>query len=59
LVPDIIDWVILDPLTGRYPIHELIEQVSTPCGLAVEMLFVVVVVVVLGWGGRGAKSRAE
>jgi len=48
LMPDIIDWVVLNPLTGRYPIHELVEQVSTPCGLAVEMLFLVVVVVVLG-----------
>ena len=57
LMPDIIDWVILNPLTGRYPIHELFEKVSTPCGFVVEMLVVIVIVLVLYLKGRAAPNR--
>lgn len=44
LSPDIIDWVILRPLTGRYQIHHLFPQVSThwgPWSFGLEMLLVV------------------
>jgi hypothetical protein len=58
LLPDIIDWVILNPLTGEHPIHDLIGKVATPWGFALEMVFVVVVVLVLGLKGRAAQSRA-
>ena len=58
LLPDIIDWVILNPLTGEHPIHDLIGKVSTPWGFALEMLFVAVVVLVLGLKSRAAKGRA-
>lgn len=47
LVPDIVDWVILRPLTGEYPIHKLFMKVSTPWGFGVEMLLVAVVVLVI------------
>jgi len=47
LSPDIMDFVILRPLIGEHPIHDLVKRVSTPWGLAVEMLLVVVVVLVL------------
>jgi hypothetical protein len=56
LMPDIIDWGILDPLTGRHPIHDLFERISTPWGFAVEMVLVAVVVLVLYWKG---KKRGE
>ncbi len=58
LLPDIIDWVILNPLTGEHPIHDFIGRVSTPWGFALEMLFVAVVVLVLGLKSRAAKGRA-
>ena len=44
LSPDIIDWVILRPLTGRYQIHHLFPQVSThwgPWSFWLEILLVV------------------
>jgi hypothetical protein len=56
LMPDIIDWGILDPLTGRHPIHDLFERISTPWGFAVETVLVAVVVLVLYWKG---KNRGE
>jgi len=52
LSPDIMDFVILRPLTGEHPIHDLFKKVSTPWGFAVEMLLVVVVVLVLYLKGR-------
>jgi hypothetical protein len=53
-----LDWLILEPLTGEHPIHELIGKLSTPWGFALEMLFVVAVVLVLGLKGRAAQNRA-
>ena len=44
LSPDIIDWVILRPLTGEYQIHHLFPQISThwgPWSFGLEMLLVV------------------
>jgi hypothetical protein len=52
LSPDIMDYVILRPLTGEYHIHRLFKKVSTPWGFGVEMLLVVVVVLVLYLKGR-------
>jgi len=45
--PDIIDWVILRPITGRGPIHELFAKVSTPWGFGFEMAFVALIVFLL------------
>jgi len=62
LSPDVIDWVILKPLTGEYPIHELFKKVSTPWGFAVEMLLVAVVVLVVylkGKNGRLGKTVSK
>ena len=42
--PDIIDWIILRPIMGQSPIHDLFSPLSTPWGLAVEMLLLVVIV---------------
>jgi hypothetical protein len=52
LSPDIMDWLILKPLTGEYPVHALFKKVTTPWGFAFEMLLVLVVVVVLYLRGR-------
>jgi hypothetical protein len=52
LSPDIMDWLILKPLTGEHPIHDLFKKVSTPWGFAVEMLLVIVVVLVLYLKGK-------
>ena len=44
LSPDITDWVILRPLTGRYQIHRLFPQVAThwgPWSFGLEMLLVI------------------
>jgi len=47
LAPDIIDWLVLRPITGQYPIHDLFSKVTTPWGFGLEMAFVAVIVVVL------------
>jgi hypothetical protein len=47
VAPDIIDWVILRPTTGREPIHELFSKVTTPWGFGLEMAFVAVIVILL------------
>jgi hypothetical protein len=59
LLPDIIEWVILKPLTGEHPIHDLFKKVSTPWGFAVEMLLVVVVVLVLYLRGRQRATAGD
>ncbi len=59
LPPDIIEWVILKPLTGEHPIHDLFKKVSTPWGFAVEMLLVVVVVLVLYLRGRKRATAGD
>ena len=59
LLPDIIEWVILKPLTGEHPIHDLFKKVSTPWGFAVEMLLVVVVVLVLYLRGRKRATAGD
>lgn len=58
LMPDVIDWLMLGPLTGEHPIHDLIGRVSTPWGFALEMAFVLAVVVVLGLKNRSTLKRA-
>ena len=47
VAPDIIDWVILRPTTGREPIHELFSKVTTPWGFGLEMAFVALIVILL------------
>ena len=47
LAPDIIDWLILKPITGQHPIHDWFSWLETPWGFALEMGFVAVIVVVL------------
>ena len=47
LAPDIIDWLILRPITGRHPIHDWFSWITTPWGFALEMGFVAVIVLVL------------
>jgi len=47
LAPDIIDWLILRPITGKTPIHEWFSWVANPWGFGLEMAFVAVIVVVL------------
>ena len=47
LAPDVIDWLILRPITGQHPIHDLFSKVTTPWGFGLEMAFVAVIVVVL------------
>jgi len=59
LLPDIIEWVILKPLTGEHPIHDLFKKVSAPWGFAVEMLLVVVVVLVLYLRGRKRATAGD
>jgi hypothetical protein len=59
LLPDIIEWVILKPLTGEHPIHDLFKKVSTPWGFAVEMLLVVIVVLVLYLRGRKRATAGD
>lgn len=61
LSPDIIDWVILRPITGGNPIHDLFDKVSTAWGFGLEIALIAVIVVVLvrsrsavsGKAGRG------
>ena len=59
LSPDIMDFVILRPLTGEHPIHDLFKKVSTPWGFAVEMFLVVVVVLVLYLRGRKRATAGD
>ena len=59
LSPDIMDWLILKPLTGEHPIHDLFKKVSMPWGFAVEMLLVVVVVLVLYLRGRKRATAGD
>ena len=47
LAPDIIDWLILRPITGQHPIHDWFSWVTTPWGFGLEMAFIAVIVVVL------------
>ncbi len=47
LAPDIIDWLILRPITGEHPIHDLFSKVETVWGFALEMGFIAVIVCVL------------
>jgi hypothetical protein len=47
LAPDIIDWLILRPITGKTPIHEWFSWVANPQGFALEMTFVALIVVIL------------
>jgi hypothetical protein len=47
LAPDIIDWLILRPITGQHPIHDWFSWITTPWGFALEMGFVAVIVLVL------------
>ena len=57
LSPDIMDWLILKPLTGEYPIHALFKKVTTPWGFGVEMTLVLVLVLVLYLkGGKRAAA---
>jgi len=59
LMPDIIDWVILEPLTGEHVIHDLFNKVSTPWGFATEIILVAVVVVVLYLKGRKRSAAPD
>lgn len=43
VAPDLLDWIILRPITGRYPLHDLFDKVSTPWGFGLEMAFVAVI----------------
>ncbi|UCG82589.1 MAG: hypothetical protein JSW38_10410 [Dehalococcoidia bacterium] len=56
LAPDIIDWVILRPITGNSPIHDLFSKVSTAWGFGLEIAFIAVIVFVLV-SSRRAVSR--
>ena len=47
LAPDIIDWLILKPITGQHPIHDWFSWITTPWGFGLEMAFIAVIVVVL------------
>ena len=47
IAPDLIDWIILRPITGRSPIHDFFDNVSTPWGFAVETAFVVIILLVI------------
>ena len=47
LVPDILDWVIIRPITGEQPIHDIFSRIETAWGFAVEMAFIAVIVGVL------------
>lgn len=45
--PDIMDFIILRPLTSHYYIHGLFKKVSTPWGFGLETVLVVAVVVLV------------
>ncbi|MFC1847701.1 hypothetical protein ACFLXV_00100 [Chloroflexota bacterium] len=47
LSPDIIDWIILRPITGQSPVHDLFAKISTPWGFGLEIAFIAVIVVLL------------
>ena len=47
LSPDIIDWIILRPITGQRPVHDLFAKVSTPWGFGLEVAFIAFIVVLL------------
>jgi hypothetical protein len=59
VAPDIIDWIILRPITGRNPIHDLFSKVTTPWGFGLEMAFVAVIVVVLMQGRHALPRKAS
>ena len=42
--PDIIDWLILYPIFSIHPIHNLSDTLSTPWGLALELLFLILII---------------
>lgn len=45
--PDILDWVLLRPITGHSSIHNFFHRVSTPWGFGVEMLLAAAVVLLV------------
>jgi len=47
LAPDLIDYLIIRPITGKDPINGWFSWVSTPWGLALEIGFIAVIIVVL------------
>mgnify|MGYP006266416979 CR=1 FL=1 len=57
LAPDIIDWLILRPITGKTPIHEWFSWVANPWGFGLAMASVAVIAVVLVQSRR--KSTVE
>jgi hypothetical protein len=52
VLPDIIDWVILNPTIGKHPVHDLFDALSTPWGLAVEVTIIVIIVGTVLWRRR-------
>ena len=60
ILPDIIDWVILYPAIGKHPIHDLFDALSTPWGLAVELLLLLLIVGTILLKRRvGSKRKRE
>lgn len=47
LVPDLVDFLIFRPITGKDPINDWFSWVSTPWGFALQIGFVAVIVAVL------------
>lgn len=41
--PDLIDWIVLKPITGSGQVHSLFSELSTPWGLTVEFGLVILV----------------
>jgi hypothetical protein len=42
--PDIVDWLILYPIISIHPIHDLSDILSTPWGLAIELILLLLIV---------------
>jgi hypothetical protein len=59
LAPDIIDWLILRPITGKAPIHEWFSWVANPWGFGLEMTFVALIVVILLRRNRRLIAKAS
>ena len=47
LAPDIIDWLVVRPITGREPIHDFIKKFQTPWGIALEIAFIVFITIIV------------
>ena len=47
LAPDLVDYLIFRPMTGKDPINDWFSWVANPWGFGLEMAFVAVIVVVL------------